>query len=224
MTDFLYEMHAHTRETSRCANIEAFEMIREYIKAGYRGIVITDHMSPSTFVKFEDKNIPWHEKVDYFLQGYHAALEAADGKINVLLGMELRFDTPTNINDFLVYGITEEFLYKNPDLLNMDIRSFSKLAHMNKMIIFQAHPFRVGMTVTDPKYLNGIEIYNGNPRHDSSNRIAEMWARKYGLLGISGSDCHMKEDVARGGLFFEKEIKDNKTLVKELLHEKYRLK
>lgn len=224
MPEFLYEMHAHTRETSRCAAVDAHELIKEYANAGYRGIVITDHMSPSTFERFKDTDMTWREKVSFFLNGYHEALEAADGRINVLLGMELRFDTPSNINDYLVYGLTEEFLYAHPDILNMNIRDFSILAHENKMIIFQAHPFRIGMQIVNPKYLNGVEVYNGNPRHKSNNSIADMWAKKHGLLRSSGSDYHENDDMGRGGMYFNTEITNNEQLVRELLKGESRLK
>ncbi|MCH5192068.1 MAG: PHP domain-containing protein [Oscillospiraceae bacterium] len=224
MGKFLYEMHTHTSETSRCAHVSAHGVVDEYIHAGYSGIVITDHMSTSTFEKFDHINMTWKEKVDYFLGGYREALKAADGRINVLLGMELRFDIPNVMNDYLVYGVTEKFLYSTPELLNMNLHDFSKLAHRNKMVIFQAHPFRVGMKISKPKYLNGIEVFNGNPRHDSSNYLASIWAKKHDLLAVSGSDFHEYEDLARGGIYFEKEIETNDELVKELLFGQYELK
>ena len=224
MAQFLCEMHAHTSETSRCANVKAQSVIEEHIKAGYNGIVITDHYSTSTYERYEENELTPKERVDVFLEGYRSALEAAKGRIQVFLGMELRFDQPNDINDYLVYGVTEKFLYENTDILNMTLRDFSKLAHENKMIIFQAHPFRVGMKIVNPKYLNGVEVYNGNPRHDSSNTLAEMWANKHGLLKSSGSDYHEFEDLARGGIFFNKEISDNRELVRALLSEDYTLR
>lgn len=166
----------------------------------------------------------WEDKIDYFLTGYHTAKHAADGRIDILLGMELRFDKPREMNDYLVYGVTEKFLYHHPHLLDMNLRDFSKLAHRHGMVIFQAHPFRTGMRIVKPKYLDGVEIYNGNPRHNSSNDIAEMWAKKYGLRTVGGSDFHEFEDLARGGVYFDKEIKDNKDLVKELLNGDYEIK
>lgn len=219
MEKFVCEMHAHTSNTSRCAHIKAEDMINDYIKAGYDGIVVTDHLSPSTFAHFEGKAVSWKEKIDFFLRGYNAALKAANGKIKVFLGMETRFYFPedANMNDYLVYGVTEKFLYDNVDIDRMRIREFSELVHKNGMAIFQAHPFRIGMTVTRPKYLDGIEVYNGCPRHNSHNSIANMWADENSLLKTSGSDYHEHEDTARGGLIFDREITDNKDLVKALL-------
>lgn len=224
MSEFLYEMHAHTSETSRCANVAASEVISEYIKAGYSGIAVTDHLSPATFEEFDETNTSWEEKVSHFLKGFKKAEKAAEGKINILLGMELRFQSKGNNNDYLVYGVTEEFLYAHPEILNLNIRSFSDLAHKNGMMIFQAHPFRNGMTIVNPKNLDGIEIYNGNPRHNSRNHIAEQWAKTFGLMTSSGSDYHEYEDIARGGIYFKREIKTNGELLSELRRGDYKIK
>lgn len=224
MKKYLYEMHFHTKNTSNCANVKAEDAVEEYINAGYDGIIVTDHLSPSTYMKYGRELLPWKKKVDFFLRGYKAAKKTANGRIDVLLGMELRFRTSEGDNDYLVYGINEEFLYNTPNLLEMNIRKFYEIAHKNGFLVFQAHPFRVGMKVTNPKFLDGIEIFNGNPRHNSSNDIAEMWAKKYDLMVTSGSDYHEYEDLGTGGIWFDKEIKDNKTLVEELLKKDYEIK
>ena len=217
-------MHFHTKNTSNCANVKAKDAVEEYIKAGYDGIVVTDHLSPSTYMKYGRELLPWKKKVDFFLRGYKEALKTADGRIPVLLGMELRFRKSEGDNDYLVYGINEEFLYNTPELLNLNSRKFYELCQKNGFLVFQAHPFRVGMKVTNPKYLDGVEIFNGNPRHNSSNDIAEAWAKKYDLMVTSGSDYHEYEDLGTGGIWFNKEITDNKTLVEELKKRDYEIK
>ena len=40
---FLYETHMHTREGSACASATGQEMVRAHIKAGYTGMIVTDH-------------------------------------------------------------------------------------------------------------------------------------------------------------------------------------
>lgn len=224
MKKYLYEMHLHTKETSNCANVPAKVLIEEYIKAGYDGIVVTDHLSPSTYMKYKRELLPWKKKVDFFLRGYKEVLKSANGRTPVLLGMELRFRTSEGDNDYLVYGINEDFLYNTPKLLEMNIKSFYELAQKNGFLVFQAHPFRVGMKVTNPKFLDGVEIFNGNPRHNSSNDIASAWAKKYDLMVTSGSDYHEIEDLGSGGIYFNKKISDNKTLLEELRKQDYELK
>lgn len=224
MKKYLYEMHFHTKDTSNCAVVSAKDAVEEYIKAGYDGIVVTDHLNDSTYMKKGRKFWSWKKKIDFLLLGYKEAVKAANGRINVLLGVELRFRTSEGDNDYLVYGVTEEFLYSHPFIREMNSKSFYELAKKNGLLVFQAHPFRVGMKVTNPKFLDGIEIFNGNPRHNASNDIAEAWAKKYDLMVTSGSDYHEIEDLARGGIWFNKEIKDNKTLVEELNKRDYEIK
>lgn len=60
-------------------------------------------------------------------------------------------------------------------------------------MIYQAHPFRFGMKITNVKYLDGIEVCNRNIEHDSHNDIAALWAEKFGLKKTAGSDHHQKE-------------------------------
>ena len=123
MKKYLYEMHFHTKDTSNCANVKASVAVEEYIKAGYDGIVVTDHLSPSTYMKYGRELLPWKKKIDFFLRGYKAAKKAANGRIPVLLGMELRYRTSEGDNDYLVYGITEDFLYNTPELLNLNSKN-----------------------------------------------------------------------------------------------------
>ena len=220
---FKTELHSHTSETSNCGKASAKELVKAYIENGYSTVVITDHLSTHTYFRYDYDNMSWDEKIDVFVRGYKAALAAAQGKINVLFGMEVRFDSTDSNNDYLVFGIDEKFLRENRDIIDMDIKSFSKLAHENGLLIYQAHPFRNEMTITRPKYLDGIEVYNGCVRHNSNNDIAEIWAEKYDLGKTSGSDFHELGDEARAGIITECEIKTNEDLIRVLKSENYEL-
>jgi len=55
--------------------------------------------------------------------------------------------------------------------------------------------------------IDGVEIYNGNPRHNSSNHLALEYARKNGLKMLSGSDFHQVQDAARGGIIVDERIR-----------------
>ena len=80
------------------------------IKAGYTGVVITDHYSRE-FSKQQRMTIGI--KVDEYLTGYFTAFE--EGKrmgLKVLLGMEIKFNE--GLNEYLIYGFNPDFLYENP--------------------------------------------------------------------------------------------------------------
>lgn len=207
------ELHAHTSEVSRCAHICGEELVNLYEKAGYSTVVITDHMSKRTFPVVKKRK--WDEYVYDYLIGYNAAKKAAEGRLNIILGMEISFYE--NDNDYLVYGVDEKFLRHHPNMLEMGINKFSDIARRSGLIVVQAHPFRDHMTVIKPGIVEGIEIFNAHPGHDSRNDIARMWAEKYGYkIKTSGSDFHEISHGARGGIVTDFEIKDNTDLLKAL--------
>ena len=56
---YKYELHCHTSESSRCGQTSASDMADFYKKAGYTGLVITDHfLNGNTTVP---KDLPWEE-------------------------------------------------------------------------------------------------------------------------------------------------------------------
>lgn len=65
-------------------------------------------------------------------------------------------------------------------------------------------------------YLDGVEVMNGNPRHDSHNEDAAAYCRANGLIGISGSDFHQWEDLAIGGLDFTGPVTGSPELIARL--------
>lgn len=217
-----FELHTHTAENDICVNMKAADIVAAYHQKGYRGIVITNH--------YFDLSLEWYKNdlagcghegiLDFYLRGYRLARQAGERLgMTVLLGIELRFDG--TINDYLVYGIDEDFLYRSPLLNTLNLDSFLKILPTGALV-YQAHPFRDGMTVTSPSKLFGIEVYNGGT-DDARNRFAELWADMHGLRKISGSDFHGPQHLARGGVDFENEVTDIETLVHQLRENRYTL-
>lgn len=208
---FKSELHVHTSPVSRCAKVDAKQTAIHFANEGYSTIVITNHLSPALFAK----ELPcdpddWKGIVDFYLSDYYAAKEAVKGKMNVLLGAEIRVHK--NGNDYLVYGVGEQFFYDLGNPFDKKIKDIVPLIHEAGGLLFQAHPFRNNMTVTDPDLLDGIEVFNFSAGHDSRNDIACLWAKKYGLIGICGQDYHIPSYLIGGGILTDTEIKDNKQL------------
>ena len=218
---YIYEAHFHTADVSTCARVSAEDAVELYKNAGYSGVVVTDHFSLDCFQNKYPGNT-WQEKVDYFLSGYRKAKKHATDTFAVMLGIELRF--PENDNDYLVYGLDEQFLYDHEEIITMTAKQFKRLAEQNQITFIQAHPFRIDSNITNPRYIDGIEVYNGNRRHDSSNNIAEIWAKKHGFVTTSGSDFHEHEDLARGGVVLDCFVSDVKEFRRELLSGRCELK
>ena len=107
----------------------------------------------------------------------------------------------------------------------MTPKQVSNLCRKNGLLFIQAHPFRRGMKIIDWNILDGYEIYNGNPRHNSNNDIAEIWAKKHNKqIVVSGSDFHEIGDACAGGIYFNAPIKNNDDLLRELKSGNYTLK
>lgn len=218
---YLYETHFHTDEVSPCGKVPAARGIEMYKDAGYSGVMITDHFSTS-YMTEDYPGSDWKEKMDYYLRGYHEALKTADDDFAVILGMELRL--PQNGNDYLLFGLKEDWLYEHEWFCETDIKQFKKTADEEGITIIQAHPFRKNMTIVEPKYIHGIEVFNGNKRHDSSNRISMEWAKRHELIMTSGSDFHQPEDYARGGIYLDHKVTDAAGLRAAILRGGYTLK
>jgi predicted metal-dependent phosphoesterase TrpH len=174
---------------------------------------MTDHYYQGFFAAMSARD--WSRKIDAFLAGYQEALDQG-GRIglDVFLGVELRFTE--HENDYLVYGIELDFLLDHPCLYDLGLQRFRELIRNREILLYQAHPFRVGMVPAPPSLLDGVEVFNGNPRHDSQNPRALQFARENGLKMISGSDFHQTEDLAGGGIVLKERVRSGPELVKLL--------
>lgn len=215
---FKTELHAHTSEVSPCGHVTAPEVAERFIAEGYSSLVITNHYCDYVIDNIKGS---WQEKMDYYVYPYHLMKEYAGDRLNVILGCELRFEG--SINDYLIYGITEEFLRQNPDLHKMNLRTFADLAHESGMLVVQAHPFRNGITIVNPALLDGMETFNGTPSYDGRNRVAEEWAKQYGLIRTSGSDFHNPDQRGYGGILTNAAIRTSEELVAVLKSGNYTL-
>lgn len=204
------ETHMHVSETSGCAMLSADEMIKHYAEAGYDTVFVTDHYVKNYFLKLGD--IPWLAKAEKYLAGYRAALKAGEKYgVTVLLGMELSFVHCRN--DYLVYGITEDFIKSNPELYESSYDRFYSVAKENGFLVIQAHPLRDRVCTPTPDFVDGLEIYNSNPRHaDYSDEVFAL-AEDRGLLFTVGSDAHRSEDAALTGLLSEMPIRNSEEFI-----------
>lgn len=214
------EIHCHTAESSPCATVSAAEGMALYAQNGYDGVSVSDHFSRSVCGAPEGRD--WAEVVERFLRGYRGAKRQEKRLgLDIFLGMELRF--PGNEDDFLLFGLTEGFLLEHPWLYELDLARFAPLAHAAGLLIVQAHPFRPVCGRADPALLDGVEVHNGNPRHDSHNDLAEAWGREHGLFPTAGSDFHEPGDPQTCGLLLPDRPADEGALARQLTARQYGL-
>ncbi|MCD8077107.1 MAG: PHP domain-containing protein [Lachnospiraceae bacterium] len=196
------ETHLHTTYSSKCGWLEAEELIAGYKAAGYSGIVVTDHFNRTTFDYLQIDLASEGDKVHPFLEGYHRMKEEGRKQgIQIYKGAELRFDECNN--DYLLFGYHNELLRNPEEIFRMGIAAFAPLCRAAGALLIQAHPYRRGCTPAIACYLDGVEVLNGSPRHDSHNDRAAEYAEQFGLIGTAGSDCHRPEDIGVTGILAE---------------------
>ncbi len=180
---YCVELHAHSKPVSRCSEIPAPELVDRYHALGAHAIVLTNHVFPE--IKTESQ-ADW---VARYAKDFHDAKARGEAVgVQVLLGLEVRF--PGSDNDYLVYGVDETFLPAVWNLIDTDLQTFSPVCHNSGGIILQAHPFRNGMTLSDPVHLDGIEVFNMHPGHNSRVAVAAIHHAATGGIITGGTDFH----------------------------------
>ena len=188
----LYETHMHTRPGSACAHNSGAEMAKAAHLMGYAGIIITDHnWGGNTGISRAQKH-----DLDVFW-GYEAGYRGTE---------------------FLIYGVTPDWLKAHPEIRNADVKEQYRLIHEGGGMIIHAHPFREAGYIPKirlyPEYVDGVEGINAahsssghksshyNPEYD---RRAIRYANEHGLPITAGSDIHTT-DLPGGGIAFRRRL------------------
>ena len=204
------DLHVHSKEISSCGKLSVEEIVDIYAGTDYDAIVLTNHFNAETANLLETE-----EKFDFeeiYSETYEKAyLYGKEKGLLVLNGYEIRFDGSSN--DYLVYGMDRKTAKEYRKIFQMSAEEFGSYAREKGFLFYQAHPFRKGMKIVDPACLFGLEVKNTHPRHDSRNDIAMMWAEKFGLRKIGGSDCHQVQDAGGSGIITERNVENTDDLV-----------
>ncbi len=194
---FKYETHLHTNEGSACGHNSGYEMAEACKNAGYDGIFVTDHAwGGNTAV---GRLLPWRQWVEKFAVGYDHAKEWCDKNgVKVWFGYESGFQG----TEFLIYGITPEWMADHPGLHDATIPEQLSIIHEGGGIVVQAHPYREEFYIPEvrlyPEYADGIEGINAtHSSHLSLAHKSDLWngqaiglARQNGKYMTAGSDVH----------------------------------
>lgn len=208
---------------SSCGRIAVEELVELYLAAGYTTVALTNHFNRHTFsAPAALSAVTPEEKVRFFVSDWIKMREAARGRLHVLLGIEFRLDYQEE-TDFLVYGLGEEFLLANPDILQLKFPAFSALVRESGGLLVQAHPFRNNVVISDPRLIDGVETWNCSSRHASRNDVAEFWADRFSLIKTSGSDLHRNYQTIAGGIETDAPITNDAELISILRGGNYRL-
>lgn len=203
---YKYETHCHTSEVSACAISSAAEIVKSYAKAGYSGIIITDHFFNGNCNI--DPSLPWKDKVDLFCLGYQNAQKAAK---NLSMGIFFGWEYTYKGTDFLTYGLDKMFLLNNPDLLEWSLDVYFKKVHQAGGFLVHAHPFRERDYIKKIRLfankIDAIEVINSGNDKKIFNEKALAYALQHGLAQTAGSDTHNANSLSGEGTYFPIKLK-----------------
>ena len=185
---YLYETHMHTCQASACGVSTGKEHVRFYRDRGYTGIIVTDHFFRGNCRI--DRSLPWEERIDLFCRGYEDAKEEG---LKVGLDVFFAYEENFNHDEYLIYGLTKEYLKAHPEMEKWTRRQQLEEVHRAGGAVIQAHPFRIRNYVDFIRigtlFADGIEGANAGNTPLDDWRAWEM-GRKENLLMTAGSDNH----------------------------------
>lgn len=213
--EYWYETHMHTSEGSACGQNTGEEMARAYARAGYAGIIVTDHFFYGNTAV--DRKLPWREWVETFCLGYeHARVEGEKWGLQVFFGWESGYDG----TEFLVYGLDRDWLLAHPEIRDATVAEQFALVHAGGGIVSHAHPFREASYISQirlfPEYVDAVEGRNAanyrkglkeDPPRLDYDELAIAYAKEHHLPMTAGSDQHSVE-MLYGGMIFNRKLTD----------------
>lgn len=217
---YIIEAHLHTLGNSRCGHTAPADIMKLYSEAGYDGIVCTNHFSRYIYEEYLTGDTE-AEKLAHFFKAFEElkAYKETNGGPDVFFGVEVAigrddYHLKTNFDcaEILVYGITpDEFAEHAEEITETDYTGLRRLADENGWLLYQAHPFRERTKRLKRKYLDGIEVYNANPRHMNFNMFSRIKAGAQKLRTVAGSDFHKPHDIG-AAMLLERRPENEKDL------------
>jgi len=223
---YLYETHLHTSQASACGRNTGREMALAAKDYGYTGIFVTDHfVYGNTAI---DTSLPWNEWAERFCTGYYDAKKCGDE-----IGLQVFFGWESSYNamEFLIYGLTPEWLLNHPEIRDCSVREQYEMVHRDGGIVIQAHPYREDFYIKEliqyPDDIDGVEVLNVangvrmgyGPKACPWDDKALDFARRYNLHTTAGSDAHSVQ-LMGCGMGFKEKLNSDKDFLDAILTDK----
>ncbi len=206
---YKFELHAHSNPASGCSDLPPAELVERCKSAGASGLVLTNH------AVWWMKETPKEEWCARYLKDFQETKEAAQKLgLTALLGFEIHF--MDSDNDYLVFGFGEDFIPTVYDWMDKTAKEFYETFRGEDVLMIQAHPERDKMMEMDRDCVDGYEVFNLHPGHNSRVAVAAKLHARNGGVVTGGTDFHHRDH--EGSLFtcFAEMPKDEKDLVRLL--------
>ena len=220
LSDYRYrtELHCHSNPASPCSNFTPDEVIAHYAPLGYDSIVLCNHFHAG-IPGYEDKE----RFIEQYLNDFAQTVEAAKPYgISVIFGCEIRFaKSGQRDNDYLLFGIEPKDIPVYYDYLDGSLADFSAFFRNEEHLLIQAHPNRSNILPVDPSLLDGFEVFNLHPGHNSGIALAAKTAAENDFIVTCGTDFHHEGHQGLGALLTKEKITDPHQLCRVLKSRDY---
>ncbi len=225
------ETHFHTSPVSVCSRLTAEDAAEKYAACGFNAVMLTNHYSRSYI---ERNGVSEKEWLDAYIAAYREMLaEGAKRGLEVFLGAEVTLFAPycqymrdrysaeflaQNYADYILIGVTEEFLADSPMLCDLDLKELRAVCHDNGVLAVQAHPFRTEQnhSLKDVSLLDGLEINGCVGFSTSCEKEVLSVAAENGLIVTCGGDTHCDWHKLRSAVFVPDDVNDSVALARYL--------
>lgn len=176
------DLHVHTEAHSPCSRIDPAVVVRQAIRAGLDGVVITEH-----YYQWRERDLE--------------ALAEASGEPHFLL--LAGFEYGSRFGDILIYGLS--FTQANQFPRGLEPEDAVQLVRQLGGICVAAHPTRAGMGFDERILvmpLDAIEVASVNLK-EHEQRLARQLAENTKLRPVTSSDAHDAGNIGRYATEFD---------------------
>lgn len=215
------DTHSHSSGASPCSTVNPKGYALAYKNANISTVMLTNHYSHHAMWRYGDT---FDSRMQNYLDEYYMVKNECDKlDVTLLLGAEVAIESKTSpYNEYILYGVTEDFLLENPNLYDMNQAKLYKLCNKNNILMYQAHPYRKeqGHLLQDTEYMDGVEINCHSAFTKDIDKVINT-AHKYNLNLSCGSDFHYASQAGNGGVLGDVNIDTSKKLADYLRKNKY---
>jgi len=189
------DMHVHTAQYSPCSQIDPDRLIKQAVRVGLQGLVITEH-----HYQWRDEEL--------------SALLERSGEMGFLL--LAGFEYSTSAGDLLVFGLDATAVQHFPPGL-MPSDAVCRVHELGGFCV-AAHPTRAGMGFDESIFnlgIDAVEVASVNLR-DHEQRLAMRIATAAELPNFVSSDAHRLPAVGRYAMEFQVPVRSIDDIVRAL--------
>ena len=190
------DTHVHSSGISKCSKISYQQIAKQKLAKGINGAILMNHCQP------------W----------YYEPANQAEWIENFIEEFEVSVGNP-RWADFLIFGVTEDFLRNAPDLCRISQKELYEYCQKHGALLVQAHPLRPNFELMNVDYLDGVELNLSHSDSSTHSQVEEL-AEKHSLAITVGSDYHGPTEHDVGGIIIPDEITNSVELCRYLKESK----